>query len=454
MRKAAEFLAELRKSDPRSPGLQWLNTLLIAHGGDEEGALRAVAGIPRDGMPDWLCSNLIALERSLGAAKSLPRRPSEHPDHQELTKGLSCPLLRVVNGQPRCLASRSEDAPTEAAQQALCSGQLWQECPHFVCCRNRFQANRMRTAAAEAALTLADEALDNGQFAEVVRICQEGVRKEPLEDNFYYLWRLAMRSMRQFQEGYRCMAVAGEVRPAEPGIPAMAAALALEMGKPQLAEVCARHAVALKSGHAVSLNNLAEALRAQGRRGEAVDYFHRAVQAQPDNLDFRHSLMISLGWLGRFEEAQKEVEEIKSRLGGQERWSEDFAQLAQHARLSAALAKEAEQRLAALGPPAQALGNLSSPQAIAEYAQDLLICRHYAEYQSLVERAAPSMGRYLPLLEGLSLYYRRERLADLRKAAALFEDALSGLQTDLQPWRGSAWQSHGPIFSWATTKRR
>jgi Flp pilus assembly protein TadD len=141
--------------------------------------------------------------------------------------------------------------------------------------------------------------------------------------------------------------------------------------------------------NAVAHDRLGVTLAAQGRTGEAIVHFHKAVEIKPDYADAHGNLGVALGNLKRIDEAVAEFQ-TALRING------NYADA--HGNLGLALA---------------ARGQVDD--AIAEYRQALKIKPHYAAAHANLGAALASLGR----LDEAAAEYRESLKIHPRDAAVL-----------------------------------
>jgi tetratricopeptide (TPR) repeat protein len=228
------------------------------------------------------------------------------------------------------------------------------------------------------------------------------------------------------------LSVAAVLKPDEPTIFATLSALAMELGDPQLGELHAQAALRLNPKHAVAMNNLAEAVKLQGRRSEAAGHHRHACELDPNNASWLRAWVLSLAWLGQFAEAEQHAARLVTLPQHTKEDQEMLAQVRENRAADEALAKQANRRCATLGPPAQALRRLSGDGAIAGYARDLLLANREQECQTVIQHLerSPAGKAAGEIVRGAQLYLRRQGVSELREAVQHFDRGLPSFLAD------------------------
>ncbi len=428
LQDASQSLQQLRSSLPAYPGIAWLEALVAACLGAEQKASSVLQTASVEGVPKWFACYLRMLSSDLARAADLPRRSTENAWHAEQIKALPCPLLDSDEDPPECRAARTLDAPRRPAHPESCLGSRWASCSFF---RRQLDAYlHGRCARPDAAVFGRDgqAALQAGQCERAASLAIEGLRLDPLNPELSLLLATALCRTHRHVEAYEQCAIAAELQPDQAHVTGMLAALALEMGKRELAQHFVSAGLSKHPSYGGLLKTQGDILRGQGRQADSVGYYVQACRAEPDNDEFRWALIDVLIWLGRTDEAHDQIGLIRCREQNDPRRSALLNALADLKADHAAWRQTAESKLTKLGSPTQAPSRRPDDSVIAEYACHLLVLGRRAEFETLAQDLAkhPPPSPLLQLVEASRLYFGRQTTDDLTQAVQQWEAGLQG----------------------------
>lgn len=424
--EASARVQQEKEKDAEYPGLHWLEALLAACRLKEEESQAILDQMTAHDLPKWLQCNLRSLHKTLEQASAFSSRRNVREEHPCLSKDFPCPLLKGDGRIPRCRAARSIDAPENPEDLSLCRDGSWYECPYFVRLRLARGKKGEPGGTVLQAVQTTNRLMEAEDFEGALPHAKAGIEADPMNDTLHGDCGTAQRHLKRFEESYRHYAVARELNPTDPMHPAAMAAVALEMGRPELAESLADQALALDPGHTTALNNKAESFKARGMRADVVLCYQRALEHAPQNIDYLRGMINSLAWLGRFEAALDAAKGIRS-IPGHTPQDEQLEEIlyAQIDNLNAER-EQAKEFVARWGKPEAALPRLRSRASAARYLRDLLILGRRNECKAAMGLVAKSDAKtsLQHMLKATALYLNRKGTADLEKAADHFEEGL------------------------------
>lgn len=184
----------------------------------------------------------------------------------------------------------------EAGQVAHAAGDPQQAVTHFA------QAVRLAPDHPVAIFNLGIALEDAGRPDAALPVLTEACRRRP--DHAPTLFRLGslLAMVGQPAQALPLLLRLREVQPDFPDAAFRCANVLMALDQPDAAERAYRLALILAPGEGVIVNNLAGALRRQGRGAEAARWCRRAVRCEPDSAEYHKNLGACLIQLGQWRE--------------------------------------------------------------------------------------------------------------------------------------------------------
>ncbi|MAF27773.1 MAG: sulfotransferase [Croceicoccus sp.] len=208
-------------------------------------------------------------------------------------------------------------------------------------------ANRAATPQIHPSETQARAALKRGDLQAAATAAKALVDAEPDRPEGYFLLGMIAAEAGQVAKAVPLIQAAVQRGPQAEHLAQLARLLILLRRDGEAAEA-ARRALALESQDARSLDTIGCVLARLGEHEASVAPFTAAVEAEPDNIDYRYNLAAASGFTGRNEDARRHYEAIIAADPGNARAHYALAILSRQSadsnhipRLKAALAKAA-----------------------------------------------------------------------------------------------------------------
>ena len=151
--------------------------------------------------------------------------------------------------------------------------------------------------------------LNQGRIAEARRVCEQLIARDPAHADSHFLLGMAEDARGAVNNAVAHVEAAIARAPKAEYIAHLGRLLS-KLQRNDEALAAAARAAAMNPTDALTLDTIGCVHSRVGRHTTAIEYFERAVTGQPAQTEFRFNLAASLGFLGRFEEADAHYEMI------------------------------------------------------------------------------------------------------------------------------------------------
>jgi len=158
-------------------------------------------------------------------------------------------------------------------------------------------------------LRTAENHLNHGRFAEARALCRQVIARDSTHADAHFLLAMAEDAAGMTASAVTHAQIAAASSPRAEYFAHLGRLLSkLKRSDETLAAVTS--AVDLAPTDALTLDTIGNVYSQLGRHDAAVGFFERAIAQKPEQVEFRFNLAASLGFLGRFDEAETHYEEI------------------------------------------------------------------------------------------------------------------------------------------------
>ncbi|MBY0511061.1 MAG: sulfotransferase [Rhodospirillaceae bacterium] len=155
----------------------------------------------------------------------------------------------------------------------------------------------------------AQVALNQGRLAEAKRLCEQLIANDPRHADAHFLLGMSEDARGAVSDAVRYVEAAVALAPKAEYLAHLGRLLS-KMKRDNDAVTAANRAAALNPTDALTLDTIGCVYSRVGRHADAIGFFERAVAGQAGHAEFRFNLAASLGFLGRFDEAERHYEAI------------------------------------------------------------------------------------------------------------------------------------------------
>lgn len=155
----------------------------------------------------------------------------------------------------------------------------------------------------------AQVALNQGRFAEAKRFCEQLLARNPNKADAHFLLGMSEDARGAVPDAVRHVEAAVALAPKAEYLAHLGRLLS-KMKRDGDAVTAAGRAAGLNPTDALTLDTIGCVYSRVGRHADAIKLFERAVGLQANHAEFRFNLAASLGFLGRFDEAEAHYETI------------------------------------------------------------------------------------------------------------------------------------------------